>query len=100
MDELLKKVKVALRLTIEDEELDDEINALILAARDDLRTNGIVDDDFANTQLNLTEQAIKLYVKGHWGYDNPDASRFLELYETLVDRLSVHSQLGDESNEV
>lgn len=96
MDELLGKVKIALRTTAEDESLNEEINGLILAARADLKVNGVVSDSFATTQRDLVEQAIKLYVKANWGYDNPDAERQLATYELLKTNLSIHSQYGGE----
>ncbi|GAB2025816.1 hypothetical protein OfM1_18880 [Lactovum odontotermitis] len=94
-DELLTKVKTALRVTVADTDLDDEINSLILAARADLKVNGIVSDAFAESQKDLIEQAIKIYCKAHFGFDNPDAPRLLESYEGLVNHLSVHSQFAE-----
>lgn len=92
-DELLNRVKTALRVTVKDTDLDDEINSLILAARADLKVNGIVSDVFAESQKDLIEQAIKIYCKAHFGFDNPDAPRLLQSYDNLVNQLSVHSQL-------
>lgn len=91
MDELFNKAKVAVRSTVVDDELDTELNDLILAARADLKLFGLIDK--ANVSDNpLITQAILLYVKAHWGYDNPDAERFGALYQQLKDKLSVSTQ--------
>lgn len=37
----------------------------------------------------LIKRAITLYCKGHFGYDNPDAERFIASYEKLRDHLSL-----------
>lgn len=93
-DKLFEKAKVAVRSTFVDEELDIELNDLILAARDDLRMFGLVENAQASSSddASLIVQAILLYVKANWGYDNPDAQRFGELYQQLKDKLSVSTQ--------
>lgn len=98
MDELLSKVKVALRTTVDDVDLDNEINDLIIAARTDLNILGLVETTWAAKLENksLVEMAIILYVKSHWGYDNPDADRQLSLYNDLKAELSVHSRFDAE----
>ena len=99
MDELFQSVKSALRLTIVDEDLDNEINDLIKAARMDLNIVGLVSEDFSENNAALIKQAIILYAKGNWGYDNPDAPRFLATYEDLKVALALHSlydETGDE----
>jgi hypothetical protein len=94
-DEMLGKVKVVLGFTIKDADIDEAVNGLILAARADLKINGIVSDDFVKEQNDLIEQAIKIYCKANWGFDNPDAPRLQESYDNLVNHLSVHSQLSE-----
>lgn len=91
-DELFPRVKVAVRSTINDPELDQELDDLILAARNDLTLNGLVSSEFADANPALMRQAIILYVKGHWGYDNPDAQKFVDTYEDLKKSMSLHSQ--------
>lgn len=101
-DELLKKVMVSLRTSTTDAGLKGEITDLILAAKADLRVNGIISDEFSATDDNtpLITLAIQLYVKGHWGYDNPDVDRLLAQYEALKTELSMHSQYGGDSSAV
>jgi len=91
-DSLFDKAKVAVRSTIVDDELDTELNDLILSARADLKLFGLVDK--ADTDETLITQAVLLYVKAHWGYDNPDADRFGLLYQQLKDKLSVSTQFA------
>lgn len=101
-DELLKKVMVSLRTSTTDAGLKGEITDLITAAKADLKVNGIISDEFstANDNTPLITLAIQLYVKGHWGYDNPDADRLLAQYEALKTELSLHSQYGGDSSAV
>ena len=93
-DKLFDKAKVAVRSTFDDVELDNELNDLIVAARDDLRIFGLVDKAKPSDEddSSLVTQAILLYVKSRWGYDNPDAERFGALYDELKNKLSVSTQ--------
>lgn len=93
-DKLFDKAKVAVRSTFDDIELDSELNDLILSARDDLRVFGLIDKAKSSNEddSNLITQAILLYVKSRWGYDNPDAERFGALYDELKNKLSVSTQ--------
>lgn len=93
-DKLFDKAKVAVRSTFDDVELDSELNDLILSARDDLRVFGLIDKAKSSSEddSNLITQAVLLYVKAHWGYDNPDAERFGALYNELKNKLSVSTQ--------
>lgn len=101
-DELLKKVMVSLRTSTTDTGLKGEITDLILAAKADLKVNGVISDKFSATDENtpLITLAIQLYVKGHWGYDNPDADRLLAQYEALKTELSLHSQYGGDPDAI
>lgn len=93
-DKLFDKAKVAVRSTFDDVELDSELNDLILSARDDLRVFGLIDKAKSSNEddSNLITQAVLLYVKSRWGYDNPDAERFGALYDELKNKLSVSTQ--------
>lgn len=99
-DELFETIMVALRSTTTDEGLQTEVNDLILAARADLNIDGLVSDEFASSKAVIIRQAITLYVKAHWGYDNPDSEKFLDRYEKLKTSLSFHSQYGGGTSEV
>ena len=83
---ILDDVKVALRIAASNTAFDGEVNDLISAATDDLALAGIISND--NTDP-LIKRAIITYCKAHYGYDNPDAERFLESYLMLKRHLSL-----------
>lgn len=91
-DKLFKRVKTALRVTIEDDQLDTEINDLITSARADLSVNGTLKFKESSSNEALIIQAVILYVKGNWGYDNPDSQALLTSYDLLKNKLALASQ--------
>ena len=56
-----------------------EVSGLIAAAIADLKRQGV---STINLDDPLTVQAVKLYCKGHYGYD-ADSGKFLHCYEAL-----------------
>lgn len=74
---LLEDMKLALR--IKSSAYDDEIEGLILACKADLKIAGV---DIVDETDPLTKQAIRIYVKGHFGYDE-NSERFKQAYESL-----------------
>ena len=83
---ILDDVKVALRIAASNTAFDSEVNDLISAATDDLALAGIISDD---TTDPLIKRAVITYCKANFGYDNPDAERFLESYLMLKRRLAL-----------
>lgn len=83
---ILDDVKVALRIAASNTTFDGEIGDLIEAAKDDLQLAGITSDD---TTDPLIKRAVITYCKAHYGYDNPDAERFLESYLMLKRHLAL-----------
>lgn len=74
---LIDDVKLALR--IKNNALDSDITDLIDACKIDLSMAGVeivVDTD------PITKQAIKLYCKGSFGYDD-NSEKFMKAYESL-----------------
>lgn len=69
---------------------DDEIQDLVNAALADMTRVGIVASLLDPDNVGpLAKQAVKLYAKAHFGYDNDEAERFSESYErTLVDLMN------------
>ncbi|MDR3241804.1 MAG: head-tail connector protein [Lactobacillaceae bacterium] len=92
MTDLFSAVKTALRFTGDDSDLDDEIQSLILSAKMDLKIVGTVSDEWSTDKQDLIKQAVILYAKANWGFDNPDAPRFMDAYEKLKQALATHSQ--------
>lgn len=81
---MLDEVKAALRITESD--FDKEIEGLIEAAKGDLETSGVAS---SNLEKPLSKQAIILYCKSLFGYDNSDANRFMESYEHIKKKIAI-----------
>ena len=89
---LLEKVKTALRVS--NNALDEaEIMPLIEAAKKDLYLAGVVT---LNESDPLIIRAVTVYVKGQFGYDNPEAERFDQVFESLKNKLT---QAGEYNTE-
>ena len=83
----LDDVKKQLRVT--GSAFDTEIQSLIDSATIDLQESGVLTVD---TTDDFIAQAIILYCKGMFGYDNPEAQRFMERYEYDKAKLSTLSK--------
>lgn len=80
-------LKVFLR--VKSDAFDVEIDTLIAAAKTDLMRRGVPESALADGSENaLVKQAIILYVKAYFGYDNDEADRFLESYEQTAQEVS------------
>ena len=83
---ILDDVKVALRIAATNTAFDGEVGDLIDAAKKDLELAGVVADKAVDTDP-LIKRAIVTYCKAYFGYDNPDADRFIESYLMLKKHL-------------
>lgn len=87
LDALLQEVKVALRVS--STMTDAEVRAWVEAALADMRRVGVdpalIDPDQGLDPL--CKAAVLLYAKGMYGFDNSEASRFLESYRLIVAEL-------------
>lgn len=81
---MLDDVKLALRIS--NQAYDVEIADLIDAAKLDLQISGVNKIDETDP---LIKRAIIVYVKAHFGYDNPDAERLQQSYVLLKQHLSM-----------
>lgn len=81
-EELLSTLRHAVRVT--SKEADEEINGLVESCRVELKLAGVYGDD----EDPLYLQAVRLYCKAHYGYDN-DTDRFLHAYESLRDSMAL-----------
>lgn len=84
----LDDAKMVLRVS--SDAMDAEVQMLIDAALNDLEMKGvnplIVSED---STVPLVKQAVMLYVKCHWGFDNDEADRFGNSYrQTVIDLLN------------
>lgn len=85
---LLDEIKTVLR--IKGSAYDSEVQMHIAAAIADMKRVGISEDMLAEEELGaLPKQAVAMFVKSRFGYDNDEASRFEEAYrQTVVDLLN------------
>jgi uncharacterized phage protein (predicted DNA packaging) len=81
---LLDDVKKTLRVS--NVAHDTEITDLIESAKADLKISGIDVSLIVDTDP-LIKRAIQLYCKAHFGYDNPDAEKFMNSYWSLKTHL-------------
>ncbi len=88
---LIDEIKPVLRVTSSDIGIITEISDLIESAKMDMKIQNIDIAKVTDTgEMDpLIKRAITLYCKGHFGYDNPDAERFINSYEKLRDHLSL-----------
>lgn len=88
--ELLKYCKILLRQATTTA-FDEEIETLIEACLLDLKLSGVekIDDD-------LVKRAVGIYVKAHFGSENPDREGLIECYKSLKTHLALSEKYGDE----
>lgn len=85
---LFDEVKSALRVKTTDTGIDSEIRGLIAAAASDLMSTGISVDLQNEASLDpLVKLAIIVHAKAQFGFDNPDAIRFMESYDSIKHKL-------------
>jgi hypothetical protein len=88
---LTEDVKVALRIT--SDVFDDEIDALLEAAKDDLKLSGVSAAAIeAGTVDALIKRALVLYCKAEFGLDNADSEKYAASYRLIVSRLALSSE--------
>ena len=80
---ILDDVKISLRIT--NTSYNTEITDLINACKSDLTISGVYSNDDTDS---LIKRAIMLYVKAHFGYNNPDADRLMTSYDMLKRHLA------------
>ena len=88
--ELLKYCKLLLRQATTDA-FDDEIKSLIDACLLDLRISGV-----GEVEDELIKRAVGIYVKAHFGSENPDRDGLIECYRSLKIHLALSQKYGDE----
>lgn len=88
--ELLKYCKLLLRQATTDV-FDDEIKSLIDACLLDLKISGV-----GEVEDELIKRAVGIYVKAHFGSENPDRDGLIECYRSLKIHLALSQKYGDE----
>lgn len=89
---ILDDVKAALRISSGQTAFDGEIQGLIDAARADLQLSGLLDSKANDDEDVLIKRAITVYVKCHFGWDNPDQERLLRAYEMIKNHLTLSAE--------
>ena len=82
MDELIDELKQFIR--VNSKEAEGELKALVPSCKKELEIAGVYGDETDP----LYRQAIRLYCKAHYGYDEK-AERFKESYEALRDSMAL-----------
>ena len=90
---MLEEIKLSLR--INNSEFDKEISALIEAAQEDLKTSGV---NINNINKPLAKQAVTLYCKALFGYDNSDSEKFMQAYEHIKKKISISYSESESDN--
>ncbi len=85
-DELVEEIKRAVRVKSPD--ADGEIKVLAQACFSEMRIAGV---NITNPQDPLAKQAVILYCKGHYGYDDKPEG-FLVAYGALRDAMALSSE--------
>lgn len=88
--ELLKYCKLLLRQATTDA-FDEEIKSLIDACLLDLKISGV-----GEVEDELIKRAVGIYVKAHFGSENPDRDGLIECYKSLKIHLALSQKYGDE----
>ena len=89
LSEIIRAVRVKETTTSKE-----EVTLLINAAAADLQRRGVGIIDLDDP---LTKQAVKLYCKGHYGYDK-DNERFIHAYESLADGMALSGDYDEDGD--
>lgn len=89
-ENLLAYCKILLRQA-KTQAFDEEIKSLISACLLDLSISGVekTDDD-------LIKRAVGIYVKAHFGSENPDRDGLIQCYDALKIHMALSQKYGDE----
>lgn len=95
---MLEKVKA--RCYINSEVFDDEIKSLINACITDLNDIGIKKDILSCTEIDdQILNCVVNYVKAYRGNDRTDTEKYLEMYNSLKNKLSMQNDYVGDINE-
>lgn len=93
---MLEKIKLSLR--INNSAYDDEITDLINACKKELELAGIASSNIDEDD-EMIIRAITLYCKANFGFDNNDADRYINSYESIKTFLCTNTQYKDDNEE-
>lgn len=93
---MLEKIKLSLR--INNSAYDDEITDLINACKKELELAGIASSNIDEDD-EMIIRAITLYCKANFGFDNNDADRYTNSYESIKTFLCTNTHYKDDNEE-
>ena len=88
---MIAYIKLLLRVSSSD--LDEEIESLIAAAKNDLVLSGVKAESIDESDA-LIKRAIGIYCKAHFGHEQKDYDRLVEAYNSLKSHLSLSVEYG------
>ena len=91
--EILSDVKLAIR--VKSDSSDGDIDDMIEACKREMQLAGVY---IKNETDALAKQAIKLYCKGHYGYDE-NTEKFIKAYESLRDSMALSGEYKKEETD-
>lgn len=86
---MLDDAKTLLRIS--NTAFDEEISDLINAAKSDLTLSGVLSSKVVDTDP-LIRRAVFIYVKSHFGWDNPDSEKLQQSYNMLKKHLTLSAE--------
>ena len=92
--EMLSSCRAALRIPADCAVYDDEIVDLIDAARSAMVAGGVSPQKANSGDDGMIRLAIKVYVKAHFGMDNPDAERLAASFDSLLTTMRGSAEYG------
>ena len=95
---MLEDIKPQLRISSSQTAFDLEIQELIDSARQDLILSGVAVDRANDDTDPLIRRAISVYVKAHFGWDNPDADRLEQSFFMLKSHLTLSQEYTQEGD--
>lgn len=90
---LFDEVKTALRVSINDDDINLQIQTLIDAAKEDLVNTADISSNVVNVDEvpALVKLALITFVKAHWTESEVEQERLLTVYNSLKGRLAISS---------
>ena len=90
---LFDEVKSALRVSIDDDDINLQIQTLIDAAKEDLTNTADISASVVNADVvpALPKLAIMTFVKAHWTESETEQERLLKVYDGIKGRLAISS---------
>jgi hypothetical protein len=88
---ILDDAKKYLRVSASQIAFDTEIQDLIDSAKSDLTLSGVLSTNVAEADP-LIRRAVFVYVKSHFGWDNPDSDKLTQSYNSLKTHLTLSQE--------